>query len=117
MQDLGTIRDSQTFFWLGFAIISFGCPEFPQQMELKAYESAFPGPLRYFATDGGNWPPSALAFIRQGDADVFLTVGMALRPQPGADGLPDDTNWRRIELGFAFAEPLSDADIRQVASY
>ncbi len=72
----------------------------------------------YYAIDGGNWPPKALLRIPR-NADVLLvTVGVALRPQPGAElHYEDPSPHRRIELGAVVDAAVGDAAVKRVASY
>lgn len=63
---------------------------------------------QYFAIDGGKWLPKAEVRIRTKDANLWVTVGMAVRPVPAVErSVEDASRSRRIELGMAL--PL-DAD-------
>lgn len=75
-----------------------------QQQFCAAYEGQLGKEDKYYAIDGGQWPPKALLRIRTKDAVVQVTLGVSIRPQPtvemyGEQALP----YRRIELGMALA--------------
>ncbi|HEY1107735.1 MAG TPA: hypothetical protein VGE76_03855, partial [Opitutaceae bacterium] len=72
----------------------------------------------YYAIDGGKWPPKALLRIPLNSETLLTTVGMALRPQPGAElHYEDPSPYRRIELGAIVDSVAGDAAIKGVASY
>lgn len=79
-----------------------------QREQLGALEKRFGKHRRYFSIDGGKWPPKAVVQIRTKDANLWVTVGMAVRPMSAAErNVKDARLFRRIELGIVL--PL-DAD-------
>jgi len=88
-----------------------------QSSVCAAIESALGPYSNYYAIDGGGWPPKALVRTPSRN-DVYLsTVGIALRPQPGAEFLADPGPQRRIELAVRLPGVLPDKAIKQVATY
>ncbi|RYD32378.1 MAG: hypothetical protein EOP85_21800, partial [Verrucomicrobiaceae bacterium] len=76
---------------------------------LEAYEREFGRHQRYFAIDGDQWPPKALARFKTGDDTVLLTLGVSLVPQPSVEmHFQDPENHRRIELAACFAPEASE---------
>lgn len=88
-----------------------------QNTLLNGYESQFGKSSRYFAVDGGNWPPKGLAVFQQGTRTVLITIGVGMRSQPKVE-LHSETSslLRRIELGGCYDE-ISDAEMKSIASY
>jgi hypothetical protein len=87
---------------------------------LKAYDRAFGREHgKYYAIDGGKWPPRALARYETDRATVLVTLGVCIRPQPKVEQFVQDPRpLRRIELGMAldrgeFAEP----EVMQAANF
>jgi hypothetical protein len=69
---------------------------------------------KYYATDGGNWPPSALMRFDQPEGEILITLGARLRPQPN---VPDEGKFRRIELAMFVESGCSEDALLKVASY
>lgn len=91
-------------FWASFDENTW--PEV-QQGQLQALESYLGVPHeKYFAIDGGEWPPKALITARSGDVQYAFTIGVGLIPQPGVEEQHQEEAplFRRIELAFAKKE-------------
>ncbi|MFY0253669.1 suppressor of fused domain protein [Chitinophaga sp. 30R24] len=74
-----------------------------QDKYLKAYEAQW-GPIqKYYAIDGGQWPPIGLARFENEDVVYLLTLGAGIRPMPWVELLYTERapNFRRMELGIA----------------
>lgn len=56
---------------------------------------------RYFAIDGGHWPPCFLVAVETPNSLVLCTGGMSIRPQPDAERYLPDEHGLRIELALA----------------
>lgn len=82
-----------------------------QSYFLDSYEEIFGKHHQYFAIDGGEWPPMALASFKYQDVYLFLTLGVSLRAMPWVDFLYPDTAtaYRRMELGVAVHQSLGDS--------
>lgn len=82
-----------------------------QDYILGSYEKVFGPHHQYFAIDGGNWPPMALASFKYEEVYLFLTIGVSQRPMPWVDFLYGDNAqaYRRMELGIAIHQSLGDA--------
>ena len=85
---------------------------------LAAYEAVLGPHSRYFAIDGGNWPPKALVRFDRPDCTYLLTLGIALRPQPAVEMYYDDpADFRRFEFGACLSREVGDETISSLASY
>lgn len=73
-----------------------------QQGLMEALEAALGPHARYLSTDPAVWPPRSLTLFEPEEAQIAVTGGMSLRPQPRATG-PS-----RIELGFAWMRAAED---------
>jgi hypothetical protein len=74
------------------------------------YVDALGPEKRYYATDGGRWPPCALLRFPHAEGEVMLTLGVRLRPQPN---VPDESPCRRVELAvFIERDVPEDATLR-----
>jgi hypothetical protein len=85
---------------------------------IAAYESRLGPHSKYYAIDGGEWPPKAMIRIDRGADVVLVTVGVSLRPQPKVEmhtDTPEDM--RRIELGVCLAKPIDEQIVKNVAAY
>lgn len=74
---------------------------------------------KYYAIDGGNWPPRALLRIPVAGATALVTVGVGLRPQPLVEMyLPDAPELaRRVEFGFCLAESYPEDAVEGMMRY
>lgn len=85
---------------------------------LGCLQQTFGQQTRYFAIDGGNWPPKALAWFNHGSYAVLSTIGVSMRSQPAAElSVEEPSVFRRIELGTCLAMSIGDAAIKEVAAY
>lgn len=87
-----------------------------QDALLEAIESNIGQHTRYFAIDGGEWPPRAIAYIPVQGGAAFVTVGMSVRPQPKVE-MYESTNYRRVEIGIALRDPVTDEDVQRLGGY
>ncbi len=74
------------------------------QMEhIRVLESFFGKHEKYYAIDGGKFPPKALLRGTKNDITYGITAGVSLLPMPKAEMyFQEEVNkYRRIELGFA----------------
>lgn len=88
----------------------------------EAYCSAYTQQLgkyeKYYAIDGGKWPPKAMLKIVTDDAVVLVTLGVGLRSQPSVEMATEQPDQlRRIELGIALSPQLADRHFESVAGY
>lgn len=77
-----------------------------QSMHLAALESFFGKYEKYYAIDGGKFPPKALVRGSKKGVVYGITAGVSLIPMPNVDTVYGDEfkEYRRIELGFAVTE-------------
>lgn len=88
-----------------------------QDSQVEAYTRAIAVHEKYYAIDGGAWPPKALLRTPVSGGIALTTVGACLRPQPGVEMATEDpAPFRRIELGMAVANDMS-AHCDGLASY
>ena len=82
--------------------------------QIAAYHASFGSHTKYFAIDGGKWPPKALLRFERPDQILFATVGVSLRPMPGVEMTFDDPGpLQRIELAMGIDPRLADASALQ----
>jgi hypothetical protein len=73
---------------------------------------------KYYAIDGGRWPPKAMLKIVSSDAVALVTLGVALRAQPSVEMFTEQPEQlRRIELGIALTPKLADCQFQSVGGY
>lgn len=76
-----------------------------QAAHMAALEQFFGRQERYFAIDGGRFPPKALVAGSREGTVYGITAGMSLIPMPQVEQYIEDvTKHHRIELGFATIE-------------
>ncbi len=97
-------------------------PESPwlraQDCIMAAYAGVIGQHSRYFAIDGGAWPPRGLALYECGERVYLLTVGLSLRPQPVVEMYTDKPEEvRRIELAACFHRSVPMAVVEDFGSY
>lgn len=87
---------------------------------LQAYDKKFsndeaPQEPKYFAIDGGQFPPRGLIQYETGTDIVLATVGMSVCPQPAVELLTDNPmNYRRIELALRLPTDSTPESIKAV---
>ena len=89
-----------------------------QASQLAAYEAVFGKYTRYFAIDGGAWPPKALAEFEAAPGRVLATIGVGLRPQPEIEMYTETPElFRRIEIGMVLRKEMSKEEQQSWRSY
>lgn len=83
-----------------------------QNKSIELLESEFGKYDKYFAIDGGVWPPKALITFRKKSNIILSTIGVSLSPQPSVENSDLD----RIELGMILDESFTDEEIKYFAS-
>ena len=79
---------------------------------LEAFDQQFGERVKYFALDGGAFPPRGAAIYRQESATVVVSVGMSFRPQPNVEmAVESPAELRRIELGLELPGKLSEEEL------
>lgn len=87
-----------------------------QESVLQDLEAQYGEAVKYYAIDGGNFPPKGLAVFEKDGYGYAITVGVGMFPQPGAELYHKDSeNHERMELGFAWNAAL-DFDVMPVLS-
>lgn len=78
-----------------------------QNEQLRAYDRQLGTYDKYYAIDGGAWPPKALVRTPVPGGFALTTIGVCLRPQPGAELAGDEGEpFRRIELGIGVTDEM-----------
>ena len=88
---------------------------FLQPRLINAYETQFRSKAKYFAIDGGQFPPRGACVFRPADDDsvTIATVGMSMRPQPNVEMFAEDPRAkRRIELVITIPGSPSDEQLQ-----
>jgi len=85
---------------------------------LAALESKLGQHRRYFAIDGGEWPPKALAVYSAQESIILVTIGVALRPQPQVEMYCEEPDLdRRFEFALGLSAWTPDPAVERCASY
>lgn len=73
---------------------------------------------KYYAIDGGEWPPKAMLRIPRPGGAAFVTAGVSIRPQPRVELFTDEPQkLRRIELGIGLGAETPEGVCREVMGY
>lgn len=77
-----------------------------QDFHLGVLNRFFGKEEKYYAIDGGEFPPKALVQGRKGDIIYGITLGVSMIPMPKLEMYFEDDyrDFRRMELGFACTE-------------
>ena len=85
-----------------------------QKSYLSELESKYGKEIKYYAIDGGNFPPKALAVFEKDNMKYAFTIGVGLFPQPKVDmHFQDYQNYECFELGFCYtsSEVFDEPDV------
>jgi len=89
-----------------------------QDKMLGALQQAYGPHSRYFAIDGGNWPPKALVWFNQHSSAILATIGVSMRSQPSVEQFVENpSSFQRIELGACLDLSVGESTIKEVAAY
>jgi hypothetical protein len=89
-----------------------------QSSQISQLEKVFGRHTKYYAIDGGQWPPKAMVRFAWKDRVVLVTIGVALRPQPDVEMATETPEQlRRIELGAVLPGTWSEKAVQRFASY
>ena len=89
-----------------------------QSSQISQLEKIFGHHTAYYAIDGGQWPPKAMARFAWKGRTVLVTVGVALRPQPNVEMATDTPDQlRRVELGVVLPGNWSEEAVQGFAKY
>jgi hypothetical protein len=73
---------------------------------------------KYYAIDGGKWPPKAALRFDLSDRRVMVTVGVSVRPMPMVEmSVKEPAGLRRVELAAAFPPTAPDAEVLDFGRY
>lgn len=105
-------------FWAAFEQSEGNPFERLQKSHLDALTRQFGGTdvtVRYFAIDGGKFPPCGLVVFTGPQDIVAVTIGMSLLPQPNVE-LVDPKPWlrRRVELGIRLPAGTSEDSLQEI---
>jgi Suppressor of fused protein (SUFU) len=86
---------------------------------MKILETHFGANTRYFAIDGGHFPPKALTVFENENTLFFITIGMSIFAQPRVElYVQQPEQFRRIELGMAVDKAtLTDVSIEKIGGF
>ncbi len=85
---------------------------------IAAIESVLGPHAKYYAIDGGEFPPRAMLRFDLPDCFVLITVGVSLFCLPGVERYFDDPSpYRRMELAAAVDRKCSDAELTRLGEY
>ena len=100
-------------------IMEGGYFETMQQEQLAAMEAFFGPHKKYYAIDGGGFPPKALVTGERKGSQYAFTLGNGALAQPKVEQYFQDETWkyRRMELGVAFPQGCSQEGIMAMLNY
>jgi hypothetical protein len=89
-----------------------------QSSQISELEKVFGRHTKYYAIDGGQWPPKAMVRFGWKDRTVLVTIGVDLRPQPNVEiATETPEQLRRIELGAVLPGSWSEKGVQGFGSY
>jgi hypothetical protein len=89
-----------------------------QSSQISQFEKVFGRHAKYYAIDGGRWPPKAMVRFSWKDRTILVTVGVALRPQPNVEMATEATEQlSRIELGAVLPGGWSEEAVQRYERY
>jgi hypothetical protein len=89
-----------------------------QSSQISQLEKVFGRHTKYYAIDGGKWPPKAMVRFAWKDRTVLVTIGVALRPQPNVEtATQTPEQLRRIELGAVLPDKWSEEAVQGFGRY
>ena len=89
-----------------------------QSSQISQLENVLGRHTKYYAIDGGKWPPKAMARFAWEDRTFLVTVGVALRPQPGVEMATEaPEQLRHIELGAVLPGTWSEEAVQGFGRY
>lgn len=78
-----------------------------QKEFLEAITSSIGEYTKYYAIDGGNWPPKAMVRIEKDNITYLVTLGVSIVPQPKVEQYLEEPDLhRRFEFAFAIETDL-----------
>ena len=93
------IMDEAKAFWeQDFNVIWKGY----QESYLSELESKYGKYLKYYAIDGGTFPPKALVLFEKDSIKYAFTLGVGIFPQPVDICIEDRKKYEFFEIGFAY---------------
>lgn len=89
-----------------------------QTAMLENLESQLSAHDKYYAIDGGYWPPKSIVRIPLQDGVALISLGMSVRPQPNVELYTETPNpLRRVELGALIPSGWSDEEEEKFLRY
>lgn len=89
-----------------------------QETLLDAIEARLGPYQKYFAIDGGTWPPKAIVQMDVPDGTALVTLGVSIRPQPRVEMFFEDPSpLRRFELAVGMSKEFGDDVIGKIGGY
>ncbi|WP_055668651.1 suppressor of fused domain protein [Desnuesiella massiliensis] len=89
-----------------------------QTAYLQAIERSLGKYDKYYAIDGGHWPPKAMVTINKDNLTYIITLGVSLIPQPKVEMYYEEPEqYRRFELGFAMKTELFNKNKNGILAY
>jgi len=77
-----------------------------QSSQISQLEKVFGRPSKYYAIDGGRWPPKAMMRFAWKDRTVLVTVGVAPRPQPNVEMATEVVGLKKARASAVLLVPV-----------
>lgn len=89
-----------------------------QQSYLDVLRTEIGDYSKYYAIDGGNWPPKAMVRVEKGNLTYIITIGVSIVPQPAVEQYYEEpSSYRRFEFAFVIETELLKRNESGILSY
>jgi hypothetical protein len=89
-----------------------------QESYLAVIEKSIGKYNKYYAIDGGHWPPKAMIIIEKGNLTYIITLGVSVIPQPKVETYYEEPReYRRFEFGFAIETEVLNKNKNGILGY
>jgi hypothetical protein len=89
-----------------------------QESYLSVIEKSIGKYEKYYAIDGGHWPPKAMVTIEKENLTYIITLGVSVIPQPKVEMYYEEPKeFRRFEFGFAIETEVLNKNKNGILSY
>lgn len=89
-----------------------------QESYLAVIEKSIGKYDKYYAIDGGHWPPKAIVTIEKGNLTYIITLGVSIIPQPKVEMYYEEPKeYRRFEFCFAIETEVLNKNKNGILSY
>ena len=89
-----------------------------QNTRVSILEECFNKHVKYYAIDGGQWPPKALIRFEREDTTFIISIGVSLTPQPTVEIYSESPeSKRRIEIALSIKTEALNKNEQNILNY